>query len=77
MLIIFCIFKTERTGFLIESIMCLGTVSAACIFKSDNCHVSNRACRDDVIQVSLLIRWRYITRCLSLCLTKFGAQNME
>ena len=23
MLIIFCIFKTERTGFLIESIMCL------------------------------------------------------
>ena len=41
MLIIFCIFKTERTGFLIESIMCLRTVSAACIFKSDNCHVSN------------------------------------
>ena len=36
MLIIFCIFKTERTGFLIESIMCLRTVSAACIFKSDN-----------------------------------------
>ena len=41
MIIIFCIFKTERTGFLIESIMCLRTVSAACIFKSDNCHVSN------------------------------------
>ena len=41
MLIIFSIFKTERTGFLIESIMCLRTVSAACIFKSDNCHVSN------------------------------------
>ena len=45
MLIIFCIFKTERTGFLIESIMCLRTVSAACpaacIFKSDNCRVSN------------------------------------
>ena len=41
MLIIFCIFKTERTGFLIESIMCLRTVSAACIFTSDNCHVSN------------------------------------
>ena len=40
MLIIFCIFKTERTGFLIESIMCLRTVSAACRFKSDNCHVS-------------------------------------
>ena len=39
MLIIFCIFKTERTGFLIESIMCLRTVSAACIFKSDNCTV--------------------------------------
>ena len=35
------IFKTERTGCLIESIMCLRTVSAACIFKSDNCHVSN------------------------------------
>ena len=41
MLIIFCIFKTEIPGFLIESIMCLRTVSAACIFKSDNCHVSN------------------------------------
>ena len=41
MLIIFCIFKTERTGFLIESIMCLRTVSAACIFKSENCQVSN------------------------------------
>ena len=35
MLIIFCTFKTDRTGFLIESIMCLRTVSAACIFMSD------------------------------------------
>ena len=34
MLIIFCIFKTERTGFLIESMMCLRTVSAACIIYS-------------------------------------------
>ena len=41
MLIILCIFKTERTGFLIESQMCLRTVSAACIFMSDNCHFSN------------------------------------
>ena len=41
MLIIFCIFKTERTGLLIENIMCLGTVSAACIFTSDYCHFSN------------------------------------
>ena len=36
-----------------------------------------RACWDDVIQVSLFIRRRYMTRCLSLCNTKFGAQNME
>ena len=41
MLIIFCIFKTESTGFFIESIMCLRTMSVARIFKSDNCHVSN------------------------------------
>ena len=39
MLIIFCIFKTERTGFLIESIMCLRTVSAACIFKTRDSRV--------------------------------------
>ena len=36
----------------------------------------NRACWDDVIQVSLFIRRRYMTRCLSLCHTIFGAQNM-
>ena len=41
MLIILCIFETEKTGFLIESQMCLRTVSAACIFMSDNCHFSN------------------------------------
>ena len=41
MLIILCIFKTERTGLLIENIMCLQTVSAVCIFTSDNCHFSN------------------------------------
>ena len=36
-----CKFKTERSRFLIESIMSLRTVSAACIFTSDNCHFSN------------------------------------
>ena len=35
MLIIFCIFNTERTGLLIENIMCLRTMSAVCIFTSD------------------------------------------
>ena len=38
---IFCTFKTERSRFLIENIMCLRTMSAACIFTSDNCHFSN------------------------------------
>ena len=38
---------------------------------------TDRACWDDVIQVSLFIRRRYMTRCLSLCHTKFGAQNMD
>ena len=34
-------FKTERSHFLMGSTMCLRTVSAACIFTSDNCHLSN------------------------------------